>query len=104
MRFTRTTDLVQKLQVAPRNLQLEPAYAKFDKYDLLVLDDFAYVTNDQPETRVLFEFISARYQRRSIMFTADQPFGEWNRVFSDPVMTLAAVDRLASCDHLRDER
>ena len=92
--FTRTTDLVQKLQVARRELQLEAAITKLDKFDLLILDDLAYVTKDQAETSVLFEPISARYERRSIMITANQPFGEWNRVFPDPAMTLAAVDRL----------
>jgi DNA replication protein DnaC len=92
--FTRTTDLVQKLQVARRELQLESAIAKLDKFDLLILDDLAYVTKDQAETSVLFELVSARYERRSIMITANQPFGEWNRVFPDPAMTLAAVDRL----------
>lgn len=92
--FTRTTDLVQKLQVARRDLQLEAAIAKLDKFDLLILDDLAYVTKDQAETSVLFELISARYERRSLMITANQPFGDWNRVFPDPAMTLAAVDRL----------
>jgi DNA replication protein DnaC len=92
--FTRTTDLVQKLQVARRELQLEAAITKLDKFDLLILDDLAYVTKDQAETSVLFELISARYERRSILITANQPFGEWNRIFPDPAMTLAAVDRL----------
>ena len=92
--FARTTDLVQKLQVARRELQLEAAIAKLDKFDLLILDDLAYVTKDQAETSVLFELISARYERRSILITANQPFGEWNRIFPDPAMTLAAVDRL----------
>ena len=36
----------------------------------------------------------ARYERRSIAITANQPFGDWNRIFPDPAMTLAAVDRL----------
>nr|CAD6631315.1 ATPase AAA [Pseudorhizobium flavum] len=58
------------------------------------MDDLAYVTKDQAETSVLFELISARYEHRSILITANQPFGEWNRVFPDPAMTLAAVDRL----------
>ena len=43
---------------------------------------------------MLFELISARYERRSMLITANQPFGEWNRVFPDPAMTLAAIDRL----------
>jgi DNA replication protein DnaC len=92
--FTRTSDLVQKLQVARRELALESAIAKLDKYHLLILDDLAYVTKDQAETSVLFELISARYERRSMLITANQPFGEWGKIFPDPAMTLAAVDRL----------
>jgi DNA replication protein DnaC len=92
--FTRTSDLVQKLQIARRELALEAAIAKLEKYHLLILDDLAYVTKDQAETSVLFELISARYERRSMLITANQPFGEWNRIFPDPAMTLAAVDRL----------
>ena len=92
--FTRTSDLVQRLQVARRELALEAAIAKLDKYHLLILDDLAYVTKDQAETSVLFELISARYERRSTLITANQPFGEWGKVFPDPAMTLAAVDRL----------
>ena len=70
--FTRTTDLVQKLQAARRDLQLEAAIAKLDKYHLLILDDLAYVTKDQAETSVLFELVSARYERRSMLITANQ--------------------------------
>lgn len=92
--FTRTTDLVQKLQIARRELALEAAIAKLDKYHLLILDDLAYLSKDQAETSVLFELIGARYERRSIMITANQPFGEWGRIFPDQAMTLAAVDRL----------
>jgi len=92
--FTRTTDLVQKLQVARRNLELESAIAKLDKYHLLICDDLAYVTKDQAETSVLFELIGTRYEHRSMLVTANQPFGEWNKVFPDQAMTLAAVDLL----------
>lgn len=92
--FTRTTDLVQRLQIARRELALEAAIARLDKYHLLILDDLAYVTKDQAETSVLFELISARYERRSLLITANQPFGEWGKVFPDPAMTVAVVDRL----------
>jgi DNA replication protein DnaC len=92
--FTRTTDLVQKLQTARRDLALESAITKLDKYHLLILDDMAYATKDQAETSVLFELISARYERRSLLITANQPFADWNRIFQDQAMTLAAVDRL----------
>lgn len=57
-------------------------------------DDIAYVTKDQAETSVLFELIAARYERRSMLITANQPFGEWGKIFPDQAMTLAAIDRL----------
>jgi len=92
--FARTTDLVQRLQVARRELALEAAIARLDKYHLLILDDLAYVTKDQAETSVLFELIGARYERRSLLITANQPFGQWGKIFPDQAMTLAVVDRL----------
>ena len=82
--FTGTTDLVQRLQIARRELALEAAIAKLDKYHLLILDDLAYVTKDQAETSVLFELIGARYERRSLLVTANQPFGEWGKIFPEP--------------------
>ena len=75
-------------------MTLESAIAKLDRYDLLILDDIAYVTKDQAETSVLFELIAARYERRSMLITANQPFGEWGKIFPDQAMTLAAIDRL----------
>lgn len=92
--FTRTIDLVQRLQQARQALSLESAIDKLDKYHLLILDDVCYVRKDQAETSVLFELIAARYERRSLMVTANHPFGEWTNVFQDAAMTLAAVDRL----------
>jgi len=69
--FTRTTDLVQKLQQARRDLAHESAVAKLDTFDAAILDDIAYVTRDQAETSVLFELISARYERRSMLLFGD---------------------------------
>jgi DNA replication protein DnaC len=92
--FTRTTDLVQHLQAARQDLKLATAIEKLDKYHLLVLDDLSYVQKSQAETSVIFELISARYERRSLLITANQPFGAWDAIFPDPAMTVAAIDRL----------
>jgi len=77
---------VQKLQLARRELTLEAAINRLDNFDLLILDDITYVSKDQAETSVLFELISARYERRSLLITANQPFGEWGKIFPDPAM------------------
>jgi len=92
--FTRTSDLVQRLQLARRDLRLPGELAKLDRFDLLVLDDISYVRRDQAETSVLFELIAERYERKSIALTANQPFSAWDQLFPDAAMTLAAVDRL----------
>jgi DNA replication protein DnaC len=91
--FTRTTDLVQQLQAARQELRLATAIEKLDKYHLLVLDDLSYVRKSQAETSVIFELISARYERRSLLVTANRPFGSWDSIFPDPAMTVAAIDR-----------
>jgi DNA replication protein DnaC len=92
--FSRTTELVQRLQTARQALSLETAIEKLDKYNLIILDDLCYVNRDQAETSVLFELIAARYEHRSLLVTSNRPFGEWTSVFPDAAMTLAAVDRL----------
>ena len=55
---------------------------------------FQGFTLDDPRTLALFELIAERYERRSILITANQPFSGWDSVFPDPGMTVAAIDRL----------
>jgi DNA replication protein DnaC len=92
--FTRTTDMVQRLQAALRDLSLPALIAKLDRLDCLVLDDLGYARKDQAETAVLFELIAERYERRSLIVTCNQPFSAWEQIFPDPAMTVAAIDRL----------
>jgi len=92
--FTRTSEIVQKLQAARQTLQLPATLAKLDRFDLIILDDISYVAKDQAESSVLFELIAERYERRSLLIPANQPFSGWNNIFPDPGMTVAAIDRL----------
>ena len=92
--FVRTTDLVQKLQAARRDLSLPALLTRLDRFDCLILDDLGYASKDQAETAVLFELIAERYERRSLIVTCNQPFSEWNLIFPNAAMTVAAIDRL----------
>ena len=85
--FAPTTDLVQKLQSTRQELSLAAAIEKLDKYHLLILDDLSYVQKSQAETSVLFELIAARYERRSMLITANQPFGAWDSIFPEPTLS-----------------
>ena len=92
--YTRTTDLVQRLQAARRDLVLESALARLDRFDLVILDDIAYAQKDQSETSVIFELIARRYENRSLAIAANVPFSAWDRLFPDKAMAVAAIDRL----------
>jgi len=94
VRYFATTALVQQLQLAREQLHLEDALHKLDKYRVLILDDFGYVKKSDQETQVLFELIAHRYETGSLIVTSNQPFGQWDRIFPDQMMTVAAVDRL----------
>ena len=93
-KFFSATSLVQQLQQAKLQLLLPAMLKKLDRYDLLVVDDLGYVKKSEAETSVLFELIAHRYERRSLLITANQPFSQWNTIFADDMMTVAAVDRL----------
>lgn len=94
VKFVSATALVQQLQVAKLQLELQALLAKLDRFDLLIIDDLGYVKKSEVETSVLFELIVHRYERKSIMLTANQPFSQWDQVFADSMMTVAAIDRL----------
>lgn len=92
--FSRTTDLLQHLQASKRDFSLPSALSRLDKYDCLILDDFGYVKKNETETNLLFELICERYERRSLLITCNQPFKEWDQIFENKRMAIAAVDRL----------
>ena len=83
-----------RLKAARRDLILEAALARPDRFDLVILDDITYAHKDQAETGVLFELIARRYEYRSIAIAANQPFSGWDQIFPDKAMAAAANDRL----------
>ena len=86
--------LVQELQKAKEELELMTYMTRLDKYRVIIIDDIGYVKKTDAETQVLFEFIAHRYESGSLVITANQAFSEWDAIFPDNIMTVAAVDRL----------
>jgi DNA replication protein DnaC len=92
--FTTASALVQDLLKAKRDLRLNAVLKKLDKFEAIVIDDISYIPQDRDETDVLFVLLSERYERRSVVITSNAPFSEWDKVFKDPMTTMAAIDRL----------
>jgi DNA replication protein DnaC len=89
-----TSTLVQRLLAAKRDLRLPQELAKLDKYACVILDDIGYVQHDRDEMEVLFTFLSERYERKSVLITTNLVFSEWERIFKNPMTTMAAIDRV----------
>jgi DNA replication protein DnaC len=92
--WTPTATLMQHLLAAKRDLRLPQALAKLDRYALVILDDIGYVQHDRDEMEVLFTVLAERYERRSVALSTNLVFSSWERIFKDPMTTVAAIDRV----------
>jgi len=92
--FSPTFRLVQELLAAKRDLSLPRALQRLDAFELLILDDIGYVQQSADEVEVLFTLMAERYERRSLVITSNLVFGEWDRIFKNPMTTAAAIDRV----------
>jgi DNA replication protein DnaC len=92
--FTSAADMVATLQQA--HLEGTALY-KFRTYvspSVLVVDELGYLPLDQQSANWIFQVVSRRYDKGSIILTSNRGFGDWNQVFSDAVVAGAIVDRL----------
>jgi DNA replication protein DnaC len=92
--FTPTFKLVQQLLTAKKELRLDAALKRLDRFDAVIIDDLGYVQQTREEMEVLFTFLAERYERRSVLISSNLVFSKWDQIFKDPMTTMAAVDRL----------
>jgi DNA replication protein DnaC len=92
--FSTCQMLVQELLRAKRDLRLERAIKKLNKFEALIIDDLGYVQQSREEMEVLFTLLSERYERGSVLLSSNLPFSKWEQIFKDPMTTAAAIDRL----------
>jgi DNA replication protein DnaC len=93
--FVPTFRLVTQLIAAKRDLKLPGFLDRLDRYDAIVLDDVGYVQQAAEEMEVLFTFFAHRYeQQKSLLITSNLVFSEWDKIFRNPMTTMAVVDRL----------
>ena len=92
--FVQCNLLVQNLLIAKRDLELSRLLKRLGKYDALIIDDIGYVQQSREEMEVLFTILADRYERGTVMITSNLPFSKWEKIFKDPMVTAAAIDRL----------
>ncbi len=100
--FVSVPNLVIELKEAMSKHQLNSYKRKFERYDVVVLDELGYVSFDKSGSELLFNLVSNRNDKGSIIITSNLTFERWNEVFSDTVLTGALVDRIAHKAHILD--
>ncbi len=92
--FAKCNLLVQDLLLAKKDLKFSKEIKRLSKFDAIIIDDIGYVNQSKKEMEVLFSLLAERYEQGSVFITSNLPFSKWGRIFKDPVMATAAIDRL----------
>ncbi len=92
--FIPAYKLVSQLLIAKGLNRLAPFIKKLERFKVIILDDIGYVQQSREEMEVLFTFLAERYERWSVIITSNLVFSQWDKIFKDPMTTMAAVDRL----------
>jgi len=92
--WTTTHELIEKMRECKKELTLNAYFKKLDRYDLIACDELGYTASCVEGADLFFQFISQRYERKSLMITTNLTYSEWHRVFINQITTAAAVDRI----------
>lgn len=93
--FAAAIDVVNRLSAAQTNRQLAREIKRYQSPRLLVIDELGYLPLDKRGAELLFQVVSKRYERGSILITTNIAFKDWPRIFAgDATMTSALLDRL----------
>lgn len=92
--FTTASDLVEDLRQHHRQGLLKRRLSKIARFRLLIVDEIGYLPMSREDANLLFQLVSQRYERSSMIMTSNKPFREWGGIFSDEVVAAAILDRL----------
>lgn len=98
--FTSVASLVNQLKESRSARTLRSFELKFEKYDLVIIDELGYISFDKEGAELLFTHLSLRAGRAATIITSNLTFERWEEVFHDPVLTSALTDRLTHRAHI----
>lgn len=102
VRFTTLAALANELQEAQTSRELARVIGRYARTELVVLDELGYLALPDGAAELVFQVLSERHERGSLIVTTNLPFGEWTKVFPDARLAKAVVDRLTHRAHIID--
>jgi len=102
VRFYTASNLVNELSEALHLNKLSKFEKNLSKVDLLILDELSYLTFNRHQSELLFQVISERSERGSVIVTTNLAFSSWTELFENEVLVTAMIDRLTFKSHILD--
>jgi DNA replication protein DnaC len=94
VKFYTAAALVNRLEEAQKQYQLDRLLNQLDRLDLLICDELGYLSFSRSGAELLFQVFADRYERRSLLLTSNLAFSDWGTIFQGERMTAALLDRL----------
>ena len=94
VRRYKAIELTSELEEAQEQHQLHRYLRRFGSYDLVVIDELGYMPISQHAADLLFQALSERHERGSVIVNTNLPFGEWGQVFQTERLAVALLDRI----------
>lgn len=98
--FIKCNDLLQQLKRANLENRLDARLKHFSKYKLLIIDEIGYLPIDKEDSKLFFQLIDMRYEKKSTILTTNINFSEWDEIFYDPIIANAILDRVLHHSHV----
>ena len=100
--YISVPNLMIEIKEAMTLNQIQKYKRSFEKYDLVILDELGYISFEKETSEILFNLLSNRNEKGSIIITTNLSFERWSEIFKDQVLTTAIIDRLAYKSHIID--
>ena len=100
VRFTTATALINELVEAAHANQLSRALGRWERLDLICIDELGYVPLAETACELMFQVIADRAEKAAVIVTTNLPFSEWSQVIPNPRLCKALIDRLTDQAHI----
>jgi DNA replication protein DnaC len=98
--FVTVPHLITQIRESRSEKRLRTLENRFEKFDLVICDEFGYISFDKEGAELLFTHLSLRTGKKSTIITTNLSFDRWSEIFGDPVLTAAMVDRITHRAHI----
>ena len=98
--FINCHELILRLKAAQGKQHLERVMRRYERYDLLIIDELGYLPISAEEAKLLFQLINGRYERKSTIITTNVPLSSWGAVLHSTATAEAILDRLVYHSHV----